>query len=73
MHPMLVHFPIALLALSVVTDVIAFLAHVDSLRNVGWWALVGAAGGAAATVPRVSGTCGARTSRRRCTCVSTGT
>ena len=50
-HPMLVHFPIALLALSVVTDLIAFFTHSDSLGNTGWWALVGAAAGAAATVP----------------------
>ena len=50
-HPMLVHFPIALLALSVAADLIAFLAHSDSLRTTGWWSLVGAAAGAAATVP----------------------
>ncbi len=50
-HPVLVHFPIALLALSVTTDLIAFFAPSDSLRSTGWWALVGAAAGAAAAVP----------------------
>ena len=50
-HPMLVHFPIALLALSVTTDLIAFFSHSASLRNAGWWALVGAAVGAVVTVP----------------------
>ena len=50
-HPMLVHFPIALLALSVMADLIAFFRHSDSLRNTGWWALVGAAVGAAAAAP----------------------
>ena len=50
-HPMLVHFPIALLALSVITDSIAFFMPSDSLRPVGWWALVGSAVGAVAAVP----------------------
>ena len=49
-HPMLVHFPIALLALSVAADLIAFFVHSESLRSAGWWALAGAVG-AGATVP----------------------
>ena len=50
-HPMLVHFPIALLAFSVAADATAFFTHIDSPRNTGWWALVGAAAGAAAAAP----------------------
>jgi len=50
-HPMVVHFPIALLALSVTADLTAFVRHSDSLRNTGWWALVGAAVGAATAAP----------------------
>ena len=49
-HPKLVHFPIALLALSVATDLLAFFANVDSLRSTAWWALVGAASGGVVTV-----------------------
>ena len=50
-HPMLVHFPIARLVFSVGADVLAFFAHSDSLRNTGWWALVGASAGAAIAAP----------------------
>lgn len=49
-HPILVHFPIALLALSVTTDLIAFFANVESLRSTAWWALIGAAVGGVMTV-----------------------
>jgi uncharacterized membrane protein len=48
-HPILVHFPIALLSLSVAADVIGFFG-VASLRDTGWWALLGAALGGVATV-----------------------
>ncbi len=48
LHPILVHFPIALLSLSV-ADLIGSVADVISLRNTGWWALCAAAlGGLAA-------------------------
>lgn len=49
-HPLVVHFPIALLALSVTADLLAFFARIDSLRSTGWWALVGAALGGIVTV-----------------------
>ncbi len=49
-HPILVHFPIALLSLSVGADLIGYFADVVSLRNTGWWALLGAALGGVATV-----------------------
>lgn len=49
-HPMLVHFPIALLVTSVFADFLAVLGAGDSLREAGWWALVGAAVGAVFTV-----------------------
>ena len=49
-HPMLVHFPIALLALSVAADLVAFFTSIESLRSTGWWSLVGAALGGAMTV-----------------------
>lgn len=49
-HPALVHFPIALLAVSVLADFLAFLGAADSLRDAAWWALLGAAISAAVTV-----------------------
>ncbi len=49
-HPVLVHFPIALLALSVAADLGAFFTDIESLRATGWWSLAGAALGAIATV-----------------------
>jgi uncharacterized membrane protein len=49
-HPLVVHFPIALLALSVTADLFAFFARIDSLRSTGWWAVVGAAIGGIVTV-----------------------
>ena len=42
-HPMLVHFPIALLVVSVLADFLAFLGAGDSLSDAGWWTLLGAA------------------------------
>ena len=41
-HPMLVHFPIALLVLSVVVDLIAFFWGIEAIRSTGWWSLFGA-------------------------------
>ena len=49
-HPVLVHFPIALLALSVAADLVAFFTNIESLRSTGWWALTGAALGGVVTV-----------------------
>ena len=49
-HPIFVHFPIALLTLSVAADAVAFFTNVDSLRNTGWWSLLGAAAGSLVTV-----------------------
>jgi len=49
-HPILVHFPIALLVTSVVADFLTVLGVGDSLREAGWWALLGAAVGGIFTV-----------------------
>lgn len=43
LHPILVHFPIALLTLSVGADLIGSFADAVSLRHTGWWALCAAA------------------------------
>lgn len=50
LHPILVHFPIALLSLSVAADVVGFLADIASLRQTGWWTLLAASAGGIATV-----------------------
>ena len=42
-HPLLVHFPIALLPLSVAADALAALGGVTSMRDTGWWAMAAAA------------------------------
>ena len=42
-HPMLVHFPIALLVASFVADVAYFVTSIQTLRDAGWWMLVGGA------------------------------
>jgi len=49
-HPILVHFPIALLPMSVAADLVAFFTDSASLRSTGWWALVGAATSGVVTV-----------------------
>lgn len=49
-HPMFVHFPIALLALSAAPDVVAFFLKIDSLKSAGWWALAGATAGGVVAV-----------------------
>lgn len=50
-HPAIVHFPIALLTLSVPADLFGYIYQSDSLHAAGWWSLLGAAvGGAAAVV-----------------------
>ncbi len=50
LHPIVVHFPIALLPLSVAADLVGFFANIPSLSQTGWWTLLGAAGGAVVTV-----------------------
>lgn len=50
LHPIVAHFPIALLPLSVAADFVGFFADIASLRHTGWWALLGAAGGGTAAV-----------------------
>ena len=49
-HPAIVHFPIALLVLSVIADFFGFLYQSESLRGAGWWSLFGAAIGGALAV-----------------------
>lgn len=49
-HPIFVHFPIALLVLSVAADVLALLVAQDALQAVAVWALLGAAIGGVVTV-----------------------
>ena len=46
-HPAIVHYPIALVTLSVIADVLGYLRSSESLHAVGWWALLGTAIGAA--------------------------
>ncbi len=50
-HPAIVHFPIALLVLSVVADIFGFLYQSESLRGAGWWSLLGAASVARLRLP----------------------
>jgi uncharacterized membrane protein len=49
-HPILVHFSIALLVFSVAADLGGFFTGQASLRDVGWWALLAAAFGGVVTV-----------------------
>lgn len=49
-HPISVHFPIALLFLSVAADLVAFFTGSAPLRDTGWWALFGAALGGVVAV-----------------------
>ena len=49
-HPILVHFPLALLPLSVTADIVGHFAALGSLRDTGWWTLLAAALGGLATV-----------------------
>lgn len=50
-HPALVHFPIALVALSFFADLLGYIGGSSSFRAAGWWALAAAAIGAALAVP----------------------
>ncbi len=49
-HPILVHFPIALLLTSFVADAAYFFTSMETLRDAGWWML---AASAASGVPTV--------------------
>lgn len=49
-HPILVHFPIALLVTSFAADAISSFAAIESLRNTGWWTLFAASALAVPTV-----------------------
>lgn len=49
-HPAFVHFPIALLALSVTADVVGTLRRAPAAHVVGYWSLLGATAGANAAV-----------------------
>jgi uncharacterized membrane protein len=51
LHPALVHFPIALVVVSVLADIFARISHSPGLRNVGWWSLVLAVFATAIAVP----------------------
>lgn len=46
-HPAIVHYPIALVSLSVIADLLGSFGGNESLQTVGWWSLLGAAIGAA--------------------------
>lgn len=49
-HPMLVHFPIALLVTSVTFDAVFFFTSIETLRHAGWWMLAAAAAAGVVTV-----------------------
>lgn len=49
-HPILVHFPIALLVTSFVADATYFFTSLETLRDAGWWMLAAAAASAVPTV-----------------------
>jgi uncharacterized membrane protein len=50
-HPAFVHFPVALVTLSVLADLLGYISGSTSLRAAAWWALAGGAIGAVLTVP----------------------
>ena len=41
-HPILVHFPLALLPVSVAAEVVGFFAGISSLSATGWWTMLAA-------------------------------
>lgn len=41
-HPIMVHFTIALFIMSLICDGLSFLVHSTSLAQTGWWTIVGA-------------------------------
>lgn len=46
-HPAIVHYPIALVTLSVIADLFGYLSSSPTLKGTGWWTLIAAAIGAA--------------------------
>jgi uncharacterized membrane protein len=50
LHPALVHFPIALVVFSFITDLLGRILNKPSLRAAGFWSLVGALIAGAVTV-----------------------
>lgn len=51
LHPAIVHLPIALVILSVITDLLGYLSGAPGLSATGFWSLVGATAGAALALP----------------------
>lgn len=49
-HPAIVHYPIALVTLSVIADLLGYLTDSPSLQAAGTWALFGAGAGAAVAI-----------------------
>lgn len=49
-HPLLVHFPIALLVFSVVADGLGYFLRLDSFASAGWWTMLATAASACVTV-----------------------
>lgn len=49
-HPILVHFPIALVLTSFAADLIYFFSSLETLRHAGWWMLAAAAAAGSLTV-----------------------
>ena len=50
-HPAIVHFPVALITVSVIAEFIGYFWKSEAARTVAWWTLVGAIIGVAVTVP----------------------
>lgn len=50
LHPASVHYPIALVTFSVIADLHSYVSKSESLQRIGWWALLGAALGAAGAI-----------------------
>ena len=50
LHPAIIHFPIALVTLSVIADLFGLLVDSATLRAAGFWALIGAAAAGALAV-----------------------
>lgn len=47
LHPAIVHYPIALITVSVLADLVGYLSNSSTLKATGWWTLIAAATGAA--------------------------
>ena len=51
LHPALVHFPIALITISVLADLLGRIFRNAAMRSAAWWTLMGGTVGAAVSVP----------------------